>query len=174
MSENKATNSLNTSVEGDVLVIERIFNAPRDLVFKAFSDSELLAKWWGPKGWQTENRKLEFKPDGVWHYCMRCTDKDQGEFYGQESWGKGVFHEIAVPEKIVYTDTFSDEEGNTVEVMPAIRITMNFVEQNGQTKIISRNQFVSAEALQQVMEMGIVHGVSSQYERLDELLVELQ
>ncbi|OAH63138.1 hypothetical protein AWH49_07320 [Domibacillus aminovorans] len=105
MSENKITNSMTTNIEGQVLVMERIFNAPRGLVFKAFSEPERLASWWGPRGWQTENRKFEFKPNGVWHYCMRCIDENQGEFYGQESWGKAVYHEIIVPEKIVYTDT---------------------------------------------------------------------
>lgn len=170
MSENEVTNSMTTNVEGRVLVMERMLNAPRSHVFKAFSEPELLANWWGPKGWQTENRKFEFKPNGVWHFCMRCTDENQGDFFGQESWGKAVYHEIIVPEKIVYTDTFADEEGNAVDGMPEIQITMNFVEHKGKTKLITRNQFASIETLQQIMEMGIVQGFSSQFDRLDELL----
>nr|WP_263324539.1 SRPBCC domain-containing protein [Neobacillus sp. Marseille-Q6967] len=174
MSENTELKQVTTHVEGKVLVIERVFNAPRDLVFKAYSESDLLAKWWGPQGWQTENRRFEFQPNGVWHYVMRCNDKNQGDFYGQESWGKGVYHEIIAPEKIVYTDSFSDTEGNDAEGMPAMEITLNFVEQDGKTNVVTRSQFASAESLQQVMEMGVVQGFSSQMDRLDDLLDEMQ
>lgn len=174
MSENKVINGVTVSVDGRELVIERVFNAPRDLVFKAFSNSEYLAKWWGPRGWQTENRQFEFEPSGVWHYCMRCIDEGQGDFFGHESWGKAVFQEINAPEKIVYLDMFADEEGNTVDSLPEMQITMEFVEHEGKTKLISRSQFASFEALQQVMEMGVVEGVASQYECLDDLLTEIR
>lgn len=170
MSDNK----MNTKVEGRELVMERIFDAPRDLVFKTFSKSEHLAAWWGPAGWETENRQFEFEPGGVWHFCMRCADKNQGDLYGQESWGKAVFHEIVEPEKIVYTDSFSDAEGNTMEEMPSIQITILFVEHEDNTKLIVRSQFASAEALQQVMDMGVVQGFSSQFDGLDDLLKALQ
>ncbi|WP_350445748.1 hypothetical protein [Peribacillus simplex] len=63
MSDNKVTNNITTSVEGRDLVMERIFDGPRNLVFKAFSNSGRLASWWGPRGWQTENREFNFKPD---------------------------------------------------------------------------------------------------------------
>ncbi|KKI92973.1 ATPase [Bacillus sp. SA1-12] len=171
---NNATNSVTKKVEGQDLIIERIFNAPRDLVFKAFSESEHLENWWGPKGWKTENRTFEFKPNGVWHYCMTCIDPNQGDFYGQESWGKAVYREIIVPEKIVYTDWFADKEGNIAEGMPGMLITVDFVEQEGNTKVITRSQFESEASLQKVLEMGVVEGVSSQYECLDEHLENLQ
>lgn len=170
MSNQKVT----TKAEGLELIMERIFDAPRTLVFKAFSKSEHLAAWWGPEGWETENRQFEFKPGGVWHFCMRCVDKKQGDFYGQESWGKAVFHEMVEPEKVVYTDTFSDEGGNTIEGMPSIEITILFVEKEGKTSLVIRSQFASAEALQQVMDMGVVEGFDSQLNRLDDLLKELQ
>lgn len=174
MSENKVINGVTTRVDGQELVIERVFNAPRDLVFKAFSNSEYLANWWGPRGWQTENRQFKFEPNGVWHYCMRCIDESQGDFFGHESWGKAVFQEINAPEKIVYMDMFADEEGNTVDSLPEVQITMEFLEHEGKTKLISRSQFTSIEALQQVMEMGVVEGVASQYECLDDLLNEIR
>lgn len=131
MPDNKVTNNIRTSLEGRDLVMEGIFDGPRDLVFKAFSNSERFASWWGPSGWQTENREFNFKPDGVWHYCMRCKDEKQGEFYGQESWGKAVYQEIIVPEKNVYTDMFAGEEGNSAGGMPVTLVTMTFVENEG-------------------------------------------
>lgn len=174
MSEGNVTNRVESYVEGKDLVLERMFDAPKELVFRAFSESEHLANWWGPSGWKTENKSFDFKPDGIWHFCMTCIDKGQGEFYGQESWGKATFHEIIKPEKIVYTDTFSDEEGNVSEEAPKMLITLNFVEQDEKTKLIIRNQFKSEEALKSVMEMGIVEGMSSQFDELDDYLKKVQ
>ncbi|SEA98482.1 Uncharacterized conserved protein YndB, AHSA1/START domain [Thalassobacillus cyri] len=168
MAENNRL--LQHRVEGRNLILERMFDAPREQVFLAYSDSNQLASWWGPQGWETENQKFEFKPDGVWQYCMRCTDKNQGDFYGQESRGKGVFQEIKAPEKIVYTDAFADEHGNPVEGMPETVITMEFVEQDGRTKLISNTQFTSEKELKSILDMGVVEGVSSQFECLDEHL----
>lgn len=174
MAENRASNRLTWNVEGRDLVMERIFEAPRDLAFKVFSEPEHLANWWGPGGWQTEIHKFEFKPNGVWHYCMKCTDENQGEFYGQKSCGKAVYHEMIEPEKIVYTDTFVDEEGNAILGTPEIHVTIKFEEHNGKTKLITRSQFSSAEILQQIMDMGVVQGCASQYECLDDYLIEIQ
>src|SRR5690349_5790754 len=99
------SNKMNSRVEGDrTLVLERVFNAPRELVFKMFKDPEHLKHWWGPKGWELPVCKMDFRKDGVWHYCMKCTDQKQGEYFGMESWGKGVYKEISEPEKIIYTD----------------------------------------------------------------------
>ena len=173
MSENKTSN-LTVKIEGRDLIMERVFDAPRELLFKVYSDPEHLANWWGPQGWKTENKQFEFKPGGVWHYCMRCMDPNQGDFYGQESWGKGIYQEIIEPEKIVYIDQFSDEEGNVPEGMPEMLITLTFVEQGSKTKLIIRNQFASNEALHQVMDMGVVQGFESQIERLEDLLKEIQ
>ncbi|MFB4168202.1 SRPBCC domain-containing protein [Virgibacillus sp. JSM 102003] len=170
MSENK----LSHRTDGRTLVMERVFEAPRELVFKAFSESDHLVKWWGPEGWETETRKFEFKPGGLWHYCMRCTDKNQGDFYGQESWGKTVYEEISTPEKIVYTDVFSDEEGNSSTGMPETYVTMNFIDQGEKTKLIVRSQFESVEALQKVVDMGVVEGTGSQYRCLDDYLKQIQ
>ncbi|WP_079527772.1 SRPBCC family protein [Halobacillus hunanensis] len=174
MSENKRCSNLETAVEGRNLVMERTFDAPKELVFKAFSESDQLASWWGPQGWQTENRTFEFEPDGVWHYCMRCVDEGQGDFYGQESWGKAVYQEIEAPNKIVYSDVFTDEKGNAVEGMPEIQASYIFQDQDGQTKLIVRNQFASVETLEAIMDMGIVQGFSSQMDKLDDHLKRVQ
>lgn len=173
MTDKKTNDNMTVYTEGKTLVMELIFNAPRELVFKAYSEPEHLASWWGPRGWLTEIRKFEFKPEGVWHYCMRCVDRNQGDFYGQESWGKAIYKDIIAPEKIVYIDMFSDENGNAIAEMPEIFVTMNFIEEDGKTKLTIHSQFALTEALQQVMDMGVVQGTSSQLERLDELLETL-
>lgn len=170
MSEKRMTNSLTTRTVGNVLIMERIFNAPRELVFQAFSESTYLENWWGPKGWKTENHRFEFKPNGVWRYCMKCTDKNQGEFYGQVSCGKAIFQEIIVPERIVYTETFVDEKGKVIEGTPETLVTMIFTEHEGDTKLVVKSQFASVDILHQIKNMGVVQGFSSQFERLDDIL----
>jgi uncharacterized protein YndB with AHSA1/START domain len=90
------------------LVITRVFDAPRDLVFKAWTEPECLMRWWGPKGFTTPFCKIDLRPGGVFHHCMRTPD-------GRDYWSNGVYRKIVVPEWIVYTDFFSDAEGNLVQ-----------------------------------------------------------
>ena len=164
------TNKMTSRVEGNVLILERQFQAPRELVFQAFSEAEQLKQWWGPRGWALTVCDLDFRPGGVWHYCMKCEDREQGDFYGMESWGKGVYHEIVSNEKIVYTDYFSDAEGNENPEMPATEVTLSFVEHEGGTKLINRAEYTSEEGLKAVLDMGMEHGISETWDRLEEHL----
>ncbi|WP_242637939.1 MULTISPECIES: SRPBCC domain-containing protein [Bacillaceae] len=83
------------------------FNAPRELVFQALTDSEHLKNWWGPKGWTFEVSKADFSTGGVFHYSQKPAD-------GNKMWVKFVYSEMIAPEKIVYSSFFSDAEGNNV------------------------------------------------------------
>jgi len=89
------------------LVVTRVFDVPRDLVFKAWTDPAQLMRWWGPNGFTTPSVTVDLRVGGVVHYCMRSPE-------GQDYWGKGVYREIVPPEKIVYTDSFADADGNPV------------------------------------------------------------
>lgn len=168
------SNKMISKVEGQELILERVFAAPRELVFKAFSEAEHLKHWWGPRGWILTVCNVDFRPGGIWHYCMKCIDENQGDFYGYESWGKAIYKEIVEPEKIVYVDYFSDAEGNEAEGMPACEITMTFVEFEGKTKLVSRTQYASAEALKKVLDMGVEQGITETWDRLAEHLQSLQ
>ncbi len=84
-------------------VISRVFEAPRELVWKAWTEPERMMRWWGPKGSEMLNAKIDLRPGGVFHYCMR--------YNGQDMWGKFVYREIAAPERIVLVNSFSDEKG---------------------------------------------------------------
>lgn len=172
--ENAVDRIKSTVVEDRILVLERVFDAPRELVFRTFTEAEHLKHWWGPKGWTLPVCKLDFRPGGVWHYCMRCEDKNQGDFYGMESWGKAVFREIEAPERIVYVDYFSDAEGNEAEGMPETLVTLTFEEFEGKTKLINRAQYATAEGLKTVIDMGMLQGVAETWDRLDELLAKLR
>jgi len=89
------------------LVITRVFDAPRELVFKAWTEPKRLMRWWGPKGFTSPVCKIDLRPGGVFLNCMRSPD-------GKDYWSQGVYREIVKPERIVCTDTFADEKGNPV------------------------------------------------------------
>jgi len=168
------TDKMTMKVEDRVLTLERVFDAPRELVYQAFSEAEHLKHWWGPRGWTLTVCNLDFRPGGIWHYCMKCTDENQGDFYGFESWGKGVYEDIVASEKIVYVDYFSDSEGNEAEGMPSCRITMTFDEHEGKTTLTSRTEYASADALKQVLDMGMEQGVTETWDRLAQYVKEMQ
>jgi len=168
-------NAMVSRVENEkVLVLERVFDAPRELVFAMFKEADHLKHWWGPKGWELPVCNIDFRPGGVWHYCMKCADQSQGEYYGMESWGKGVYKEIIEPEKIVYTDYFSDAEGNENPEMPATEVTMEFIDLGGKTKLVSSSEYVSAEALKSVTDMGMLEGITETWDRLEARLNEVK
>src|SRR5467141_4449519 len=72
--------------------------------WKAFTDPEHMKHWWGPKGFTVRITKMDFRPGGTYHYCMRSPD-------GRDMWGKFVYREIVAPERIVFINSFSDENG---------------------------------------------------------------
>ena len=86
-------------------VITREFNAPREMVWKAWTEREQMMQWFGPKGCTIPVARMDFRVGGEFHYCMRTPD-------GNEMWGKWIFREIVVPEKIVLANSFSDKDGN--------------------------------------------------------------
>ncbi len=87
-----------------VFTISRTFEAPRELVFKVFSQAEHLARWWGPAGLQWVKGEMDFRPGGQFHYCMRLPN-------GPEMWGKFLYREIEAPRRIVFINAFSNAAG---------------------------------------------------------------
>lgn len=84
-------------------IISRVFDAPRDLVWNVWTDSEQM-QWWGPKGVTIVHAKLDLRPGGIFHYCMRTPDNS-------EMWGKWEIREIARPDRLVFVTSFSDAAG---------------------------------------------------------------
>jgi len=87
--------------------ITRVFNAPRDLVWKAYTEAERLMQWWGPKGVTMRVAKMDLRPGGRFHYCYQMPD-------GNEMWGVFDYREVVAPERLVFTNAFSDAEGTIV------------------------------------------------------------
>lgn len=165
--------SIDKDATNRTLTVERVFDAPRERVWQAWADPEKLAKWFGPRGWETTIKEFEFKPGGIWHYCMTCLDPDQGEYFEQESWGKATYLEIDEPNSFVYRDQFADAAGKPTPGMPTTIVTMSFepVEGDpGKTRIVSTTVFESDEAYQQVIDMGVIEGLTQTWDRLAEEL----
>jgi uncharacterized protein YndB with AHSA1/START domain len=94
-------------INKEELLIERVFDAPRELVWKCWSDTERFSRWFGPRGFSVPFCKLDFKVGGQLHFAMRSPE-------GKDYWGVGSYREIVEPERIVYTDHFSNEAGDIV------------------------------------------------------------
>ena len=98
----------NTVSETERMVVTRVFDAPRELVWKAWTDPKYVMQWWGPKGFTTPFCKMDFRVGGKFLCCMKSPD-------GQEMWNGGEYHEIVPHEKIVYSLYFADSKGNKVD-----------------------------------------------------------
>ena len=130
------TNSSKKEQEQRVL-ITRIFDAPRESVWKAWTDCDRLMRWWGPKDFTTPLCKIDLRPGGDFQNCMRSPE-------GRDYCGKGTYREIVPLERIVCTDSFADKEGNVVPAtyygMSAdypleMLVTVTFEEIEGKTKL---------------------------------------
>ena len=94
--------------ETERMVVTRVFDAPRELVWKAWTDPQYVMQWWGPKGFTAPVCKIDFRVGGKFLCCMKSPD-------GQEGWTAGEYHEIVPHEKIVYSMYFADSNGNEVD-----------------------------------------------------------
>ena len=148
----------------------RVFAAPRELVWQAWTDCEHLQHWWGPKGWTLPVCKLDFREGGVWHYCMKGPAPDGNEM---ESWGKATYQEIVEPERIAYLDAFSDEAGNVNEALPELMTILTFEEVDGGTRVTDVARFATAAELETVLAMGMEAGLTETWNRLEAYLAQV-
>jgi uncharacterized protein YndB with AHSA1/START domain len=119
------------------VVITRVFDAPRSLVFRAWTDPDQLHRWFAPRDCTIEFRTIEPRPGGAFHSCIRSPD-------GHECWCKGVYREVVEPERLVYTMEIADEMGNSVDPEDAgmdpewpreTILTVTFVEEGQGTRL---------------------------------------
>ena len=85
-------------------VLSRVFDAPRELVWKCFTEAEHMKQWWGPKGFTVIAATMDLRVGGTYHYGLKAPD-------GSTMWGKFVFREVKAPERVVFVNSFSDEAG---------------------------------------------------------------
>lgn len=138
------------------LVITRVFDAPRELVWKAWTEPERTKKWWGPKGFTSPVSKIDLRVGGKHLNCMRSPE-------GKDYWSTGVYREIVAPERLVMTDSFADAEGNVVPAtyygMSAdfpleLQVTVTFEEHEGKTKMTLRHVGIPAGEMSELTGAG--------------------
>jgi uncharacterized protein YndB with AHSA1/START domain len=168
MNETKVTKDL----ENKTLTIERSFDAPKDRLWQYYADQEKFEQWWGPEGWVTTTKEFNFVPGGRVHYSMKCVDENQGEWFGQESWGIMVIEAVDAPNSFTYKDYFSDAEGTLNNEMPTLTVVNEFHEEDGRAKLVSRSVADSAEQIEELIKMGMVEGFNSQLDKLDKIFAE--
>ncbi len=157
-----ATNILAEPGKQEIL-ITREFDAPRELVFKACTDPQLIPQWWGPRNLSTEVDKMDVRPGGQWRFINRDADGKAYAFHG-------VYHEVLAPERIIDTFEFEGlpETGHvTLETMKLEALPA------GRTKLIAQSVFQSVADRDGMLQSGMEAGVKETYERLAELLKKL-
>ncbi len=153
----KNTGTLQVAIPTDrEIVMTRVFDAPRNLVFDAFSKPELLKRWFGPRGWSLVVCEVDFKVGGKWRFVLRGPD-------GREMGMRGLYREIAPPERTVHLETFDDYPGESI-------VTAVFVEQNGKTTMTATVLYESQQVRDAVIKSGMEHGAAECYDKLAEYL----
>ena len=137
--------------------LEREFDAPRDRVFAVMTDPALISEWWGPRGTATEVDQMDVRPGGAWRYVVRDAD-------GTETAFRGVYREIAAPERIVQTFEWEGLPGH-------ISIDTAVLEDLGErTRLVTTSLFHTVEERDGMLSSGMEGGAGETYARLEELL----
>ena len=139
------------------IVMTRVLDAPRDLVFEAHTSCEHLSQWWGPRRYEVVACDLDFRPGGSWRIVHGGVDGQEFVFHGE-------FREIVPPERIVWTFEFEGAPGS-VSVQ-----TVEFEEHDGKTTLTSTVVFDSQAERDATLESGMESGAAESMDRLDEYL----
>ncbi|MGH2558271.1 MAG: SRPBCC family protein [Thermomicrobiales bacterium] len=142
------------------IVFTRVFDAPRDLVYKAYTDPDLLPKWWGPRDMTTIVEKLDVKPGGLWRFVHRGPDGVEYAFNGE-------FREVVPPEKLVYTFEFEGMPGHIAVD------TITLEERDGKTTLTNTSHYTSVEDRDGMLSSGMESGAAESMDRLAELLATM-
>ena len=153
--KNTGTLKVTTPTDREI-VLTQAFDAPRRMVFDAFTKPELLKRWFGPRGWSLVVCEVDLKVGGTFRFVMRRED-------GREMGMRGVYREIVPPERSVHMESFDDYPGES-------QVTTVLVEQGGKTTLTATVLYESREIRDAVIQSGMEHGAAESYDKLAELL----
>jgi uncharacterized protein YndB with AHSA1/START domain len=139
------------------VVMTRVFDAPRELVFKTCADPKLFSKWWGPRRLTTHVERMEVKPGGSWRVV-------QSDDAGHEFAFHGVYHDVVSPERTVQTFEFEGAPGHV------LLQTATFDDVGGKTRLTMKSIYESIEDRDAMVQTGMESGATESMERLAELL----
>lgn len=162
---------------GDAFEISRTFDAPRSLVWKAWTEPDRMAQWFGPKGAKVFHSKNDARPGGVYHYGMQTPD-------GNKVWGTWVYREISEPQRLVFVSSFSDEKGGIARHPMApdwpreTLSTILFDEKNGKTTVTVKwvpiNSTETERKVFRDAKASMHGGWSGTFDQLEEYVAEVQ
>ena len=139
------------------LVVTRTFDAPRHLVYKAWTEPKYVKQWMlGPEGWSMPVCEVDLRPGGAWHFVWRHND-------GQEMEMHGVYKEVNPPERVVSTESWGGPWPETVN-------TLVFTEKDGKTTMTLTILYVSKEARDEALKTGMTKGMELSFQRLEKVL----
>ena len=139
------------------IVITRVFDAPRAVVFRAITDTDLIPNWWGPRRYETIVDRMEVRPGGLWRFLNRDAEGNEYAF-------KGVYHDIVAPERVVQTFEFEGVPGHVS------LDTATLEEIDGKTKFVAVSVFQSIEDRDGMVQSGMEAGARETYDRLAEAI----
>ena len=146
------------------LVITRVFKAPRELVWKAWTEASVLDKWWAPKPWQAQTKNMNFSEGGQWLYCMAGPG-------GEKHWSRVDFKTIHPMQSFTTDAYFSDENGNiATTTAPVSHWAVEFHEADAATRIEVTLTFDNDADMQLLVSMGFEGGFTMALGNLDTLL----
>ena len=158
--------------ETERMVVTRVFDAPRELVWKAWTDPKYVMQWWGPKGFTSPFCEMDFRVGGKYRCCMKSPD-------GQEFWNGGEYYEIIPYEKIVSSMYFADSNGNKIDpeqlgiehesIEGAYDVTLFEDLGNGQTKLT----FIGNEPMESAKDSGQLEGWNQILDKVAAVIAEL-
>lgn len=160
-SDQQARKAVVTTPAEREIHIERVFDAPRERVFAAFTDPALIPEWWGPRGTTARVDRMDVRSGGDWRFTVRNSD-------GSETAFRGTFREITPPERVVQTFEWEGMPGH-VSVETAEFVDLG----DGRTKIVSTSVFHTSEERDGMLASGMEGGLNETYERFDEVLARL-
>ena len=139
------------------IVGSRLFDAPRELVFKTMTDPTLIPRWWGPRRHATRVDEMEVRAGGRWRYVLRDPEGDETAFHG-------VYHDLTAPERLIYTFEWEGQPGHV------LLETVTLEDVGGQTKMTDLLVFQSVADRDGMVENGMESGARETMDRLEELL----
>jgi uncharacterized protein YndB with AHSA1/START domain len=140
------------------IVLTRVLDAPRELVWRAFTEAEHVAQWWGPDGFRNTIHEMSVRPEGVWRFIMHGPD-------GTDYPNRIDFIEVVEPERLVYWHG-DDEPGRS----PSFHVTTTFEDEGGKTRLTMRLLFETKEARDRTVEFGAIEGGKQTLARLEAYL----
>jgi uncharacterized protein YndB with AHSA1/START domain len=142
------------------IVMERVFDAPRELVFDVWSRPDLIPRWWGPRRYTTTVEEMDVRPGGRWRYLQYDADGNEYAFHGE-------YREVRAPERVVYSFEYEGMPGHV------ILETATWEEHDGKTKLTVTALFDTKEERDAMLEAGMQEGAGEAQDRFAELLAEL-